>query len=313
MLDKGWISMLVFLSTSGLVLAFFIWRNRDIWHAKARVRELGSSPRTGGGSDAGTQRGGLGQMVLSKLPSVGTPLLPTNEAQRGQLQRRLIEAGIYDRNALPLLLGVKMLLMAAPVALSVLLAATGSLTPIRAVFAGIVGICLGMIAPGLWLDYRKKSRQGSLRRGLPDALDMLVLCVEGGVSLTAGLQRVIAELHTAHPLLAAEMDLVQREMLLGVSAGEGLQKLAARADLEEMRNLASVIIQSERYGTSIVKALRIHADTLRQQRQQRAEEMAQKAAVKILFPTLLCIFPAIFIVILGPAAFQILAIFSRMK
>jgi tight adherence protein C len=170
-----------------------------------------------------------------------------------------------------------------------------------------------MIAPGLWLDYRKNSRQVSLRRGLPDALDMLVLCVEGGVSLTAGLQRVIAELHAAHPLLAAEMDLVQREMLLGVSAGEGLQKLAARADLEEMRNLASVIIQSERYGTSIVKALRIHADTLRQQRQQRAEEMAQKAAVKILFPTLLCIFPAIFIVILGPAAFQILAIFSRMK
>jgi tight adherence protein C len=92
-----------------------------------------------------------------------------------------------------------------------------------------------------------------------------------------------------------------------------MQKLAARSDLEELRNLASVIAQSERYGTSVVKALRIHADTLRQQRQQRAEETAQKAAVKILFPTLLCIFPAIFIVILGPAAYQILAIFSRMK
>jgi tight adherence protein C len=307
MLDKEWISMLVFLSTSGLVLGFFIWRNRDIWHAKARVRELGSAPRE---RPSGV---GLGQLVLSKLPSVGTPLLPTNEAQRGQLQRRLIEAGIYDRSALPLLLGVKMLLMAAPVAFSVLLAATGSLSPIRAVFAGIGGIGLGMLAPGLWLDYRKNRRQISLRRGLPDALDMLVLCLEGGVSLTAGMQRVIAELHAAHPLLAAEMDLVQREMLLGVSAGEGLQKLAARADLEELRNLASVIIQSERYGTSVVKALRIHADTLRQQRQQRAEELAQKASVKILFPTLLCIFPAIFIVILGPAAFQILTIFSRMK
>ncbi len=281
MLDKGWISMLVFLSTSGLVLAFFIWRNRDIWHAKARVRELGLEPRAGGGSENGTQRaGGLGQMVLSKLPSVGTPLLPTNEAQRGQLQKRLIEAGIYDRNALPLLLGVKMLLMAAPVGLSVLLAATGSLTPIRAVFAGMVGIGLGMVAPGLWLDYRKNCRQSSLRRGLPDALDMLVLCVEGGVSLTAALQRVIAELHTAHPLLAVEMDLVQREMMLGVSAGEGLQKLAARADLEEMRNLASVIIQSERYGTSVVKALRIHADTLRQQRQQRARRWPRRRRSK---------------------------------
>jgi tight adherence protein C len=307
MLDKEWISMLVFLATSGLVLGFFIWRNRDILQAKARVRELGPAPRERPNS------GGLGQALLDKLPSMGTPLLPTNAAQRGSLQKRLIQAGIYDRRVLPLLLGVKMLLMALPLVLSVVLVLTGSLSPIRAVFAGILGIGLGMIAPGLWLDYLKSNRQTILRRALPDALDMLVLCLEGGISLTGAMQRVTTELHSAHPLLATELDLVQREMLLGVSAGEGLQKLAIRADLEEMRNLASVIIQSERFGTSIVKALRIHADTLRQQRQQRAEEQAQKAAVKILFPTLLCIFPAIFIVILGPAAFQILAIFSRMK
>jgi tight adherence protein C len=307
MLDKGWISMLVFLATSGLVLAFFIWRNRDIWQAEARMRGLGGTPRER------PSKGGLSKLLLSRLPDMGTPLLPTNEAQRSQLRQRLIEAGIYDRNALPLLLGVKMLLMAAPLVLTIILAATGLLSPLRAVFAGVVGIGAGMILPGLWLDYRKKGRQISLRRALPDALDMLVLCVEGGVSLAGGMQRVIAELHSAHPLLGTEMDLVQREMMLGVSVGEGIQKLAARTDLEEMRNLASVILQSERFGTSVVKALRIHADTLRQQRQQRAEELAQKAAVKILFPTLLCIFPAIFIVILGPAAFQILAIFSQMK
>ncbi len=308
MLDRGWISMLVFLATSGLVLAFFVWRNRDIWQAKARMRGLGAPPREQ--ADKGS---GLGQMLLTKLPSVGTPLLPTNEAQRGRLRQRLIEAGIYDRHALPLLLGVKMILMAIPLVLTVALAATGLLSPTRAATVGVLGLGLAMIAPGLWLDYRKNARQTGLRRALPDALDMLVLCLEGGISLTAAMQRVTAELHTAHPLLAAEMDLVQREMLLGVSAGEGIQKLAARSDLEELRNLASVIVQSERYGTSVVKALRIHADTLRQQRQQRAEEIAQKAAVKILFPTLLCIFPAIFIVILGPAAYQILAIFSRMK
>jgi tight adherence protein C len=127
------------------------------------------------------------------------------------------------------------------------------------------------------------------------------------------MQRVTAELQSAHPLLGEEMDLVQREMILGVSAGEGLQKLASRSDLDDIRHLASVVLQSERYGASIVKALRIHAETLRQQRQQRAEEMAQKASVKILFPTLLCIFPAVFIVIIGPAAFQLAAIFSRMK
>lgn len=308
MIDKGWISMFVFLATSGLVLAFFVWRNRDIWQATARMRDLGAPSREP--SDKG---GSLGQILLSKLPSVGTPLLPTNEEQRGQLRQRLMEAGIYDRPALHVLLGVKMLLMAVPLTVTVALVATAVLPPMRAASVGILGLGLGMIAPGLWLDYRKNARQAALRRALPDALDMLVLCLEGGISLTGAMQRVTAELHTAHPLLGFEMDLVQREMLLGVSVGEGMQKLAARCDLEELRNLASVMIQSERYGTSVVKALRIHADTLRQQRQQRAEETAQKAAVKILFPTLLCIFPAIFIVILGPAAYQILSIFSRMK
>ena len=307
MLDKGWISMLVFLATSALVLGFFVWRNRDIWQTKARMRGLGTPPRER------TAGSGLGKVLLARLPDMGTPLLPTNEEQRGRLRQRLIEAGIYDRHALALLLGVKMLLMAAPLVISVALALTGLLSPIRAVLAGILGIGLGMIAPGLWLDYCKNARQTSLRRALPDALDMLVLCVEGGLSLSGAMQRVTAELNSAHPLLGAEMDLVEREMMLGVSVGEGLQKMAARTDLEELRNLASIIVQSERFGTSVVRALRIHADTLRQQRQQHAEELAQKAAVKILFPTLLCIFPSIFIVILGPAAFQLLTVFSRMK
>ncbi len=307
MLDKGWINLLVFLATSGLVLGFFIWRNRDLWQTTARMRGLGTAQKER------TPANGLGKMLLTRLPDVGAPLLPTNETQRGRLRQRLIEAGIYDRNALALLMGVKMLLMAAPLVLSATLALSGVLSPSRAVVAGIVGIGLGMIAPGLWLDHCKRVRQSNLRRALPDALDMLVLCVEGGVSLSGAMQRVTTELNTAHPLLGTEMDLVQREMMLGVSVGEGLQKLADRTDLDEMRNLAAVIVQSERFGTSVVKALRIHAETLRLQRQQRAEELAQKAAVKILFPTLLCIFPAVFIVILGPAAFQLLAIFSRMK
>jgi tight adherence protein C len=307
MVDKGWISMLVFLLTSGLVLCFFMWRNRDLLLTEARMRGLSSVPRERPPSN------GLGKMLLDKVPDMGTPLLPTNEEQRNQLRQRLIEAGIYDTHALALILGVKMLLMAVPLVLSIALAVTGVLSPTRAMMAGALGLGLGMIAPGIWLDYCKNARQSSLRRALPDALDMLVLCLEGGVSLNAAMQRVTAELQSAHPLLGEEMDLVQREMILGVSAGEGLQKLASRSDLDDIRHLASVVLQSERYGASIVKALRIHAETLRQQRQQRAEEMAQKASVKILFPTLLCIFPAVFIVIIGPAAFQLAAIFSRMK
>jgi tight adherence protein C len=306
MLDKGWISMLVFLVTSALVLGFFIWRNRDLWQTQARMRGLGTALRERPANS------GLAKQLLARLPDMVTAL-PTTEEQRSQLRRRLIEAGIYDRHALALLLSMKALLIALPLVLSLLLATTGLLSPTRAVLAGLVGIALGMLAPGLWLDYCRNNRHTYLRRALPDALDMLVLCLEGGISLSGALQYVTTELKNAHPLLAVELDLVQREMMLGASVGEGMEKLAARCGLEELRNLASVITQSERFGSSIVKALRIHSDTLRQQRQQRAEELAQKAAVKILFPTLLCIFPAVFIVILGPAAFQILAIFSRMK
>jgi tight adherence protein C len=135
--------------------------------------------------------------------------------------------------------------------------------------------------------------------------------LEGGISLVAAIQRVAEELQSVHPELGAEINLLQREIQLGLSPGEALKKLAQRCGLEEVRDLASTILQSEQYGASVAKMFRTYADSYRIERQQRAEEMAQKAAVKILFPTLLFIFPAIFIVLLGPAAFQMAKIFAR--
>src|SRR5262249_57055021 len=116
----------------------------------------------------------------------------------------------------------------------------------------------------------------------------------------------------AHPVLAGELSIVLREVQLGLSTGEALRQFGERSDLEEVRGLASVITQSERFGASLVKALRVHAETLRTKRLQYAEEMAQKAATKVLFPTVLFILPALFIVILGPAVIQILAIFGNL-
>jgi len=163
-----------------------------------------------------------------------------------------------------------------------------------------------MIGPSFWLDRRKKARQMAFRRALPDALDVLVICLEGGLSLMAAFKRVAGELRTAHPPLAAELLIVEREVQLGRQTGEAMRQFGERADLEEVRNLASVITQSERFGASLVKALRVHAETLREKRLQHAEEMAQKAATKILFPTLIFIFPGVFIVILGPAVIRIM-------
>jgi tight adherence protein C len=162
----------------------------------------------------------------------------------------------------------------------------------------------------MWVEMQKRNRQHALRKSLPDALDMIVLCVEGGVSLVAAIYRVAAELHMVHPVLAIEMSIVQRAVELGMSPGEALKKFSERCGLQEVGNLASVMIQSDRYGASVSNALRIFAEEWRTERQQKAEETAQKAAVKILFPMLLCIFPAVFMVLLGPAAFQIANLFN---
>jgi tight adherence protein C len=126
------------------------------------------------------------------------------------------------------------------------------------------------------------------------------------------LKRITSELRTAHPVLAAELAIVQREVQLGRTSGEAIRKMGERCDLEEIRSLASVILQSERLGASLVKSLRVHSETLRLKRFQRAEEKAAVAATKVLFPTVLCILPATFIVILGPAAIHLMTIFSSL-
>src|SRR5262249_49921082 len=142
-------------------------------------------------------------------------------------------------------------------------------------------------------------------RSLPDALDIIIICLEGGLSLSGALRHVAEDLRTAHPLLADELNIVQRGVQLGLSAGESLKFLGERTDLEEINSLASVIIQVDRLGASLVKTLRVHADSLRLKRRQRAEELAQKAGTKILFPTVIFIFPALFVVILAPGLIQI--------
>src|SRR5262249_42379439 len=167
--------------------------------------------------------------------------------------------------------------------------------------------------PSFWLDIKKSQRQSNFRRSLPDALDVLVICLEGGLSLPGSIRRIATELRTAHPALAIELNIVDREIQLGRSAGESLHQMGPGTALEEVRPLASVITQAEKCGASLVKSLRVHADMLRLKRQQRAEELAQKAAIKILFPTLLFIFPAVFVVILGPAAFQIVDLFTNIN
>ncbi len=227
------------------------------------------------------------------------------DEKRRQLRERMMHAGFYASVSSSMFTIVRVLLVAGGAGLGFLVATISSL-PLN--YGMAIGACCavaGIIAPGFWLDHLRGIRQIKLRRALPDALDVLVVCLQGGLSVMASMARVADELGTAHPMLAIEFKIAERQMQMGQSAGEAIRGIADRFDMEELRGMAAVIKQAERIGSSIASTMEVFAETLRLKRQQRAEELAHKAAVKILIPTVLCIFPAIFIVILGPAAIEI--------
>lgn len=220
-------------------------------------------------------------------------------------RERMVQAGMYSARAARAFLLLRLLLLAGPAGLGLSAANLGYISRLWGVLLGLLVGLVGTLAPSFYLDHLKRSRQIKIRRALPDALDVMVVCLQGGLSLPATLARVARELAMAHPMLAVELNIVERHMQMGRSTGEAVREFANRFDLEELRSMASVLNQAERMGSSVAAALEVFAETLRLRRHQRAEELAQQASIKMLFPTLVFIFPAIFVVILGPAAIQV--------
>ena len=215
--------------------------------------------------------------------------------------RRLVQAG-YDDPAAPVLLGA--LRLAAPLLLALLVPlALGEL--LAAPLAALLGVGIGAVVPTALLDRLVARRRALLLRAIPDALDLLVVCLEAGVSLDAALLRVSRDLAAGHPAMAEELTGVTRRTSAGLPREEALRGLHARTGLEELRALGAVMIQAERWGTSLARVLRIHADGLRTDRRQRAEQAAQEASVKMIFPIVLFLLPAFFAIVLGPAAMSI--------
>lgn len=233
------------------------------------------------------------------------------EDQRKKIGERLVQAGLYKRGSTGIFIATQIALCAMPVAIGVVAASFHYTTLSKGILAGLCLGVLGILGPGLWLDSMKRSRQTAIRRSLPDTLDLLVVCLEAGMSLPAALVRITKELRAAYPMLTMELIIVHREVQLGATSGEALSRFADRFDLEELRSLSAVIRQAERFGASITKAIKVHAEGMRHKRLEQARERAQKAAVKLLFPTVICIFPSIYVVILGPAAYDIMAFFGN--
>jgi len=302
--------LIVFLmaaSLAGLVGLLLVGRNHRI---ESRLRELSAD---GQPVKPSVNAGAVSRAVRKALPKMAQPLIPEEGVERTKLKTRLILAGLYSPQAMIIFLGIKMFLMVVPVLIGLIL---GSLGLVPTKYSLLIGACasiFGTIGPSFWLDRRKSKRQATLRRALPDACDLIVICMEGGLSLTGSLKRVVGELRVAHPLLADELTIVQRKTQLGQPLAEALSSFATRCELQELQTLSSVVKSAEKYGSSMVKALQNYAEALRVQRQQKAEEMAQKASTKVLFPTLLFIFPSILIIILGPAAIQLIEVMRNMK
>ena len=255
----------------------------------------------------------VSEAVRTTLPKMGKHLMPSDANEQTLLKARLTQSGIYHPQAVPLFLGVKMIVIVTPAILGLIAGGLGLVPTQYGLLGGACASIVGMIGPSMWLDRTKKARQAALRRSLPDALDLIIVCMDGGLSLAAAIQRVTGELKTAHPALAVELNILQRQVHFGQPMPDAIRAFGERTDLDEIRNLAATVKNAEKFGASMIKTLRTYAGSLRVKRQQQAEEMAQMAGTKILFPTLLFIFPAIFLIILGPAAIQIATTFEEMN
>jgi tight adherence protein C len=258
-------------------------------------------------SDTVTPRAKHGATLLGTIHLTGSSfgemvghlerVLPKSQAEVSVVQQRLIRAGFRKDSAVNLFYGAKVFV---PLLLCFLALVTG-LAHNNSFFIYAVALGVGFLAPDFWLGRRIKMRQAKIRHGLPDVLDLLVICVEAGLSMDQATDRTAQDLQNAHPAIADELGIVVLEQRAGRARSDAWKQFADRTGVDSVRNLVSVLVQSEQLGTSVAKTLRIHSDTLRTQRRQKVEEQAAKTTVKLVFPLVLFIFPSLFLVTLGPA------------
>jgi tight adherence protein C len=231
--------------------------------------------------------------------TVSRPFMPTTAAKQSKLRKQLTHAGFYSASSMELVVGLKVILLAVGMIGGYLIGAQfGGMWSFGLLYLG--GL-IGFLMPALWLSSRIRNRRRLIDRALPDALDLLVVCVESGLTLDASVQRVGQEIQMAHPEISKEFGITTMETRVGVSRIDALRNLGQRTGCASLQSLAAMLVQTERFGTSIAQALRVHAEGLRVKRQHAAEEQAAKTTVKLAFPVVLFIFPTLLVVLGGPA------------
>jgi len=239
--------------------------------------------------------------MLARLGAV----LPARPSPGRQIEKKLVRAGYRQPYAVRVLYGARVVGVAALVLGAAVASAGGRVPADSRPSLMATAAMLGWMGPMWWVSLRASRRQRRIRRGLPDALDLLVICVESGLGLDQAMMQVAKELERAHPEISTEFALVNLEMRTGKRRAEALRDLAERSAVAELKKLATVLIQADRFGTSVANSLRTHADYMRVEARQRAEEKAAKVGVKLVFPIFFCILPTLFVVTVGPMVVRI--------
>jgi len=287
------IILLAFASISVLVYFVSMLLFKSDTGEKLRSRLQGKSEATVVKKESSS---GVGSMLKQIGEAASRPFMPSTREKQSSLQRELAKAGIYSPAALRTVQGAKVI----GIALGLILGyVSGLFLGTMLLFLAIGGLA-GYVLPIIWLKMKAKGNQKALEYGLPDALDLMVVCVEAGMTVDSSMQRVGDELALVHPVISREFGIAHMQTRVGMPRHEALRNLGTRTSNAAMMSLAAMLNQAERFGTSIAQALRVHADSLRVARQHKAEEQAAKSVVKMSFPLVLFIFPATFIVLLGP-------------
>jgi tight adherence protein C len=261
---------------------------------------------TGGRLKTPADDPGYNRAVIDALKKIGRAA-PQSTSEMGKLQRKLTAAGYRSHEAIAVFFGIRLgcaLITFAVLASPVLVRPNLALA--------LTGAALGYLLPTMALGRLQKRRQHRIRLGLPDALDLLVVSVEAGLGLDQAIQRVGEEIAFAHPDLADELRLINLELRAGKARVDALRNLAERTGVDDVASLVAMLVQTDKFGTSVAQSLRVHSETVRTKRRQRAEEAAAKTGVKIVFPLVFCIFPAIWVVTIGPAAIKFVQVLAPM-
>lgn len=304
--------LLAIMIVSSIALVIYaLWPKKDVDAETVKRRMAGRNVQSDVNTIRKKAKESMARKVVDTVAPIAVRASMKQEAQMSKLRMRLSTAGFRSENAPRTFLASKTIVAICVCGAAVAFVWAKGMPFPNSMGAILVGAGAGFLAPDLWLSMATSKRKEKIRNGLPDTLDLLVISVEAGLGLDSALQRVGDEMKSVHETLSEELQLVTLESQMGIPRAEALVNLATRTGLDEVGSLVAIINQAEKFGTSIARALRNQSDALRVKRRQAAEERAQKTAVKLMAPLILFIFPAILVVLAGPAALKMIETLSN--